>query len=493
MPTIPDKLHRTRRMSHTRAPAATPSSLAMLAVVTASLASAHQPAAHLAIQLAGQPAATQPPPATSDTRISAVAVQPHAPLTDILLRTLERRTVRSVEWTRAGLRVAPANLPEELAIEAAVEVLPLDQILAVQRSEPGTSPPPSASARRAVADHVSVAVTLVDGQRFKGGIATGAPGDQASDAPAESLTLETTLFGRLSIPFEEIAQISIDQQGREEQSPAPSAVEAESDSITLANGDTITGFIESIGSTISISTGSVSTTSQSGGAVESFPLTRCAAIRFANPAKPLAGTVAWIGSPGNPLQVVRADEFAFRPPGEVTLRPAIAGSSAPTATFALDQLAAASPSAASIIPLASLPIARSQASSTRPWSQGAIERGRLTSPLGLGRIELPGAMSVDWQIPASATSLIGRIALSSDAVIWGDCVVHVELIDAAGKATSLWSGRLHNQTPSHAFQHGFPAVQAGSLLRVRLESGEGGDVQDRVVLDGFMFILNAPK
>jgi hypothetical protein len=459
-------------------------SFALLAIFTASLAFAHQPAAQ--------------PPATSDTRISAVAAQPHAPLVDILLRSLERRTVRIVEWSKQGVRIAPANLPEELAIEAAVEVLPLDQFLTLQRSESSdaaSTPSLPTSVRRALADQIAVAVTLIDGQRFKGGITSTSPSDQpsGSEASPEALTLETTLFGRLSIPFEEIAQISIEQQGRDEQAPAPSTSEAESDSITLANGDTITGFIESIGATVSISTGSVSTTSQSGGSVESFPLTRCAAIRFANPAKPLAGTVAWIGSAGNPLQVVRADEFTFRPPGEVTLRPSIAGPSAPTATFALDQLAAASPSAASIIPLASLPIARSEASSSRPWSQGPIQRGRIASPLGLGRIELPGAMSVDWLIPSAATSLIGRIALSSDAVIWGDCIVHVELVDTAGKPTSLWSGRLYSQTPSHAFQHGFSAVPAGSFLRVRLESGEGGDVQDRVVLDGFMFILSAPK
>jgi hypothetical protein len=453
---------------------------------------------------ARQPSTQPASPATSDTRISAVAAAPRAPLCDVLLRSLERRTLRIVEWSSAGLRVAPPNLPEELAIEAAVEVLPLDRILTIQRSEatiagPQPSPP---SLRRALLDQILVAVTLVDGQRFKGGIASSTSGDPKpapkTDAPAESLTLETTLFGRLSIPFEQIAQVTIDQQGREELPLAPSTTAVENDSITLANGDTISGYIESVGTTVTISTGAVSTTSQSGGSVESFPLTRCASIRFANPPAPLEGTVAWIGTPGNSLQVIRADEFTFRPPGDMTLRPTIAGPSAPTATFSVDQLVAASPDAATIIPLATVPIVRSQPSSTRPWSQGPIERGRLASPLGLGRIELPGAMSVDWQIPAAATSLIGRISLSSDAVIWGDCIVHVELANApgqspAGEPTSLWSGRLHSQLPSHAFQHAFSAVPTGSVLRVRLESGEGGDVQDRVVLDGFMFILSPSK
>ncbi|HLO40184.1 MAG TPA: hypothetical protein VK176_04115 [Phycisphaerales bacterium] len=395
--------------------------------------------------------------------------------------------MRIVEWTTAGLRVAPATIPEELAQDAAVEVIPLDSILTVSRADPGPAPPTVAppSPRRLSVEQTAVTITLIDGQRLIGGIPLQTVGGEPlAEAQTDAILIESALMGRIRISFEEIASIDLKPVTSAHQGARDSAP-PQTDAIILANGDTVRGFIESISQSVTILTSADSKDEDR----QTFPISRCAQILFANPQKPLMGQVLWIGERGQPLQVVRLSEFSFRTPGQVSFRPVIAGDSSATINIPLNQLAGIMPQAQAILPLSSLPRTRAEPASSRPWSQPPAVTGVETLPLGLGIIEIPGAMTIEWRIPDDASALLGRVRLNPDAVIWGDCNLTLELVDASGSAASIWSGRLYNKTPEFELRHTFERATHGRTLRARLESGEGGDVQDRVLLDSFLFIV----
>ncbi len=437
------------------------------------------------------------------TRLSASSTPVSIPLRILITRSLERRTVRAIEWTSAGVRVAPASVPEELAAESAREIIPLADILAMV--PPAGELLAAASARAAetrdprpgVPELARLRVTLTDGQRYVGNIdpsvMPAAPsGQNAAEIP---LGLKTSMFGDLRFMLDQVVSVETvvaPDSPRPAHENASDAAPPSTDRVVLVNGDRINGFVESIGPDVVIGpeTGKDSKTPQR------IPLSRCRSIQIANPAVPLAGAAVWVGGPAGEVQVIRAAELTIRPGGEALLRPQLPGDSVSTLSIPASSILALTPDASRIVPLSRLGLPQFTPDPSRRWSQPPVVDRGLRAPLGLGEVLLPGPMSVEWTLPAGVTAITGSVALAPEARLWGDCNVAVELVPSAGAPVTLWKGRLNGE---HAREDVTAPVKPASdpsaaptRLRVRVEAGSQDQIQDRVVLEGFMLVVTPP-
>lgn len=457
----------------------------------------------LAIAFGAGPSATAL--AQPATRLSATGASVSAPVRTLITRSLQRRTVRLVEWSPAGVRVASADLPEELAIQAAGELIPLTQVLAVILTPglpSGADAPPlldGVDHRSPQGDAGKVRVTLTDGQRFSGSVNlfTSLPPPtkpkstpNADQEPAEPpLAIQNSVFGEMRFLLDTVSVVEVLRPGlplSDHDLAATTAQAPTTDRVYLANGDVLDGFVETIGAEVIIA--------PSSGAKEPaesrrLPLARCRSIHLANPRAPLAGPVVWLSGDRGEVQVVRATEWSIKSPGEGSITSESTGTTS-SASIPAAMVIACVPDASRILPLSDLPAPTFQVDASRPWSlPPQVDRG-LRSPLGLGDVLIPGPMTVDWQIPPGVGALTGAVELAPEARIWGDCAVSIEFV-SQGAPSVLWSGRLSGDHPRQEVSAKWDASlsQASpSLLRVRVLPGQGGQIHDRVVLQEFMLV-----
>ncbi len=95
------------------------------------------------------------------------------------------------------------------------------------------------------------------------------------------------------------------------------------------------------------------------------------------------------------------------------------------------------------------------------------------APLGLGRVEFRGPVSVQYLLPPGAAYLSAEAALPMKARSWGDCELVIREDDR-----QVFSARLNADSPTTVI--GVPLD--GSRLEVEITEGSGGPVQDQVVL-----------
>jgi hypothetical protein len=98
-------------------------------------------------------------------------------------------------------------------------------------------------------------------------------------------------------------------------------------------------------------------------------------------------------------------------------------------------------------------------------------------------------MRVEWTLPAGASKL-GTIAeLPPSARVWGDCEVIVEAVSGA-RATELARAHLSGATPSAEISG---SLSGATKLRVTIDAGPSGPIQDRVVLRRPMILIENGK
>lgn len=359
---------------------------------------------------------------------------------------------------------------------------------------PGAAPAPSAPPRA-----VST-LELVDGQRLTGSLSapTGNAGPEADQSlrwnhprlGVQSIPLERVHTLRLAAPATPEARLALARQAALPGTP-------DGDVVLLINGDRLTGFVDSIGGP----SGEVVITPQStpGAKPQSvhIALEQTAYIALANPLVRPAGIMLWLADGS----VVTTDRFEFdAAAGRITLAARGAPASpvpAPGASLDLADLRAVALDAARLAPVSSLKLARFAPASGRrlaeppqivPASEGA------PSPLGADDILLPGPMFVEWQLPARATRLAGWITLEPSAWSWGDCTITIGLLEPGRNEPSEALARqtISASQPIMPVNVELPAITGDVRVRITLDAGPSGPIQDRVRLRR-MLVVTEPS
>lgn len=304
-------------------------------------------------------------------------------------------------------------------------------------------------------------IELTDGQRFPGEL-TPTGGEQ------DVVAWSHPRFGDVRFTLEQVARVVVDRAVLEsvpaEQAEAIRGGAPVEDALLLANGDRLDGFILSLGDPIEIETD---------GSVVSISQDRVAGVRLANPDAGLTGMVVWLDD--GAVAVVASLDAEARRGADLRLE------AGPAAETPLESLRAIAFSAGRLRPLDSLEL----------LGQSPIERRRLLSPIGPAPdapegvpaplnapdMLMPGPMSVRWRLPEGARRFGAIAELPLDALPWADCELVVE-IDGREKMRI----RLDQQRTRHELSVPIDSAETGSELVLRLEPGEYGPVNDRVIL-----------
>lgn len=377
----------------------------------------------------------------------------------------------------------------------------------------------------------SVWIDLIDGQRLTGTFSAPAegatdttkPGASAdpkapkSGADSDTVAWQHPRLGTVNIPLDVTARYIGDAPRLESTLRTP--LSRVNDTIVLANGDRVEGFIEHLGVSMRIGpAGAGGTKTASGGAavqaseassVQSIiPSDQVVLAHLVNEPRTLSGAAVWL-TDGSVLALSSARTDADR--GRITLT--TRGLSGASASLDLTDLRAAVVDAARITPLSALPIAAQIGSSDRPSFEPAVvdanAHGGAGAPLGAADILLPGPMVVEWTLPGpgeGATMLGGVAQLDESCWAWGNCVVVFSIVPAsdaplsAGNAESagggtgreLARGTLNAETPTLNVKADLSTGRPGDRLRVRIDAGARGPIQDRVTLRRFIFVSSRP-
>ena len=300
---------------------------------------------------------------------------------------------------------------------------------------------------------------LVDGQRLVGTLVGGeTQGDEAS------VWWDHGAFGMLRVPLEDIDHMTL----------APGAGEVPSDVrqdvVILANGDRIEGFVERIGEPVVV---------DDAGERREVPLAAVGAIVLANPHRAMEGAYVWLADGS----VLSLSDIGTAREGRVVLSPSLAGG--PEGTIAeggsgelpigavlalvfdarrLEGLGELEPGGVAIAP-------------DRRWSEPVGVGDASTALLGAPTVEIPGPMAVWWTLPEGAARLSLVAELPPSMRRWGDCELVVE-VGREGAWRQVARERLNAERP----EVGVNVPLDGPVLRITVEEGRYGPVQDRVML-----------
>lgn len=371
-------------------------------------------------------------------------------------------------------------------------------------------------------------VILTDGQTL--------PGSVGTEPAPDHLTWQSRLWGPVSIPLDAVSWIKVrpfENTSRAVKPPSllPSAAAAPAtatppteDSTLLINGDRVQGLVASIAASLKPRSAETPEPAPRGrenaiarllapnanvpqgtltldkdGTSATLPLERVDSITFANPTKPPVGTVVWLQDgtiTGASSLLLNPDApFGIIPPA--ILAPAgtvIASRPATTPTPEAREAKVPGSDIRAILfdgarlrTLASLPL--------RVSGDGAHATAADidSAPLGASDIHIEGPASVEWDLPPAATRLACTLELPLSARIWGDCTATLTHI-ANGTTTQLLKERFRGEAPSKAVNVALAPVPKGrgSVLRLTLEAGPLGPIQNRIVLRRPLVLLGSP-
>lgn len=334
-------------------------------------------------------------------------------------------------------------------------------------------------------------ILLTDGRRLAGRL--------VPEGDADNVVWDHPRLGRSVFPLDDVRRIHVNPiAGGQPARGGDAGVTDANDRVLMTNGDAVSGFVESVGAVVKI---------ESGGRGETVDLAvkQIAVIELSNPAKPPTGTRLWLSD----ASVLGAKSLA--PPansGEVrVVRPTLTDDSAQL-TVAVADIVALLPDAARVVPLAALPIESQQGVGNRLYAEPVAMRWRggpigaaharetiaapdRLPPLDAPDIELPGPMRVEWALPAGAARLAGWAEVPGESRLWAEFTLIFEGVSAAGVATPLATESLSGTRPVVEFNIAVP-TPAPARLRVTLEPGARGPIQDRAILRRTLVLIDAP-
>lgn len=320
---------------------------------------------------------------------------------------------------------------------------------------------------------------LTDGQTIPGHPAPAAGSPDRVDWMASGPRLRGITF---AVPLDRVAAVKL---GGSTGTPtvsrikdAPTRVldtQPAKDTIVFANGDKSEGFVSSIGEVVSI---------EAGAKTSNFPSTRIDYVRLANPSVRLPAPCIWL-TDGSVLALQSprgTDDGAL----SASVRDAV---TTPAVLLNWADITAFTADASRITALASLKPSASGNPAER-WAKSPQIGDVAAAPLGAAEIELPGPMTVEWSLPNPASRLSMRMLLPESCRRWGDAVVVIEI--GTSPVRELARERINGDHPMVEINAALDAPK-GSTLRIRLEAGENGPVQDRVLLRQAIVINDAGK
>lgn len=364
-------------------------------------------------------------------------------------------------------------------------------------------------------------VVLTDGQRLPGVLSALAP-------PGESLAWEHPRLGRIVVPLERVSEVelpaparageSADPRGDAPDAPpgrdpaprnanakpaneplkpqAPPPTDRSRDTVELANGDRLTGLVERIGDDVVISG------SGPGAKATTVAVARVRRMWLANPPASPSGAMVWLAdgtvvgtkgfviTPGEPLRLGDWGGAGTPPASEGAVGQGAGEGGA--AAYTIEDVAAVAFNPKRLRPLADLVVREQAATGGRKLVRGvritddAFRTRALPAPLGARDIELPAPMSADFTLPPGAARVSATIELPESGWTWGDCRVKVEVLGGGGGAVLL-DARLNADTPVAKLSGAIPS--GASSVRITVEPGERGPVQDRVLVRRGLVVL----
>jgi hypothetical protein len=298
---------------------------------------------------------------------------------------------------------------------------------------------------------------LTDGQRFVGTLMAGQTDD-------EVLRWNHASLGTLRVPLEEIADIVFSGPGLVH-TPLESRVD---DEVILANGDRISGFVEQIGDEVII---------ESGGAMREVPRGGVSTILLANPVQPMAGAFIWLadGSVVSILDAQMTSEGLIRLTASLGVTEDSSIAESGVGEVSIHEVQAAAFDAGRLVALGRLTPAGYEPASNRRWSEPPTTGDASTALLGAAIIEIPGPMSVWWDLPegVSRLGLVAELPVSMQT--WGDCEIIVE-VGGDGSWREKARERLNADRPEVRIN--VTIDEPG--LRIRVDEGRYGPIQDHV-------------
>jgi hypothetical protein len=322
-----------------------------------------------------------------------------------------------------------AGRPETFAPGDAVAVLPALGVLG-ESSEPVPG---------------SGVLLLVDGQVIPGRLGSSSGG-------GETVAWESEALGLIAAPLDMVSRIIL-RQG----SPGVPLTTA-NDLVVLTNGDVVQGFVAHVNGGVGI---------ERDGMISQVPAERVSEVILAGTVRPARGMWVWL-TDGTAVEVlsleVGADGVARCVPSLTPEREARRDAR---------EVRAVVFDAARVRGLGALE-ARVVGSGGRRFTPPPKIGDVLRSPAWAPDIELPGPMEVEWALPPGASRLSLLVEMPVSSRVWGDC----EVVVRTGNR-EVWRVRLNADTPSH---EGVMEIDPGTPLRIAVEAGFRGGIQDRVVL-----------
>jgi hypothetical protein len=313
-------------------------------------------------------------------------------------------------------------------------------------------------------------VATVGGERIGGTLAVAEAEKDVGAATKDTIVWSSPLIGVLSMPLDEVAWIEF--------APGPTGLsgrKAGEDRVILANGDVLDGFVDVISATEVVV--------EIEGKTRKVETPRVARVEFSNPTAGLSGAMVWLAS-GDVLRV--ASLIGNGAGGEVTL--ARAGSGNPV-TVKVAEVAGLVERSGGLVALATIAPTGVTPFGARSAAD-PIEVGSVEVPLGAADVTLPSPMVVTWALPEGATRVAWRAELPAASRVWGDCVLIVEQVGEVRGGVEIGGRevarvRLNGDAPEAEINVELTARG----LRVTLDEGAGGPIQDRVVLRGGLVLV----
>ncbi len=425
----------------------------------------------------------------------AVASQPV-----VILDTQLRATTGEIRRiTPKGIAFAPYPLTEPertLAMDDVALIVqpwwwsPERQREAASLSTP--SPSPALAARLEMTDGRILAGKLDLPAEGSGGGGTGdGQGVDLAALPKDVLAWDHPILGRLTVRLEDVRRLTMppppplpDAPKTDDQAnkpgadkPAPGPADAKRDAVVLLNGDQVRGFVEHVGSEVWVAEGGA-------GAMTKVPAQRVREVLLVNPPVRPTGARVWLDGAWS----VGVDYLGADPQRGLALGIEPAKGKSRQVFVRHEQVIAIVPHAERLTPLAALAVARVTgpvAPSARPFV-APPRVNEIDALLGASDVEIPGPMTVEWALPKGALRLGGWLVLPPAYHEWGDCLVRFESLDTKGTPTEV--ARESVNADRALVPLNVPLPSGASTLRLTLDAGAYGPIQDRVVLRRMLIV-----
>jgi hypothetical protein len=294
-------------------------------------------------------------------------------------------------------------------------------------------------------------LVLADGQRFPGEVISGAK------SGADVLVWSHRTFKRMEVPLSLIRSVSF--LSAEEPAPADAT-----DVIITTNGDTLEGYVTSLGDPITMTL-----SGSSANKPFPLPLERIVSMSIVAPHRPLVGKRLWLAD-GTVVDVSHV-----RLGHDSLLRITLAGGFKAEAPphLKMEDVRAVLFDADGATPLAKL----SPSSVSGPKTRYTLPEPKATeagAPIGMSPIEFSGPLMVRYALPFAPVEFVADALLPRSHRAWGDLVLVVMDDDR-----EVIRERLNSDRPIAKLR----TRLTGSELTIRIEEGAGGPLQDTVVLE----------